>query len=142
MEKKSYSDKLKDPRWQKKRLEVLQSAGFRCESCFTIEDALNVHHIYYEKDRAPWDYSDDAYLVLCDKCHKRWHNLKFGLDRALCMMTIDQLHDIVSMVTELGMMGPSDTAIFKSLITGYHWKKCDEIDESDDSVVAKSEMSF
>ena len=29
----TYSDKLKSPKWQKKRLEVLNLRGFKCEKC-------------------------------------------------------------------------------------------------------------
>ena len=28
-----YSEKLKDPRWQKKRLEILERDNFRCQYC-------------------------------------------------------------------------------------------------------------
>lgn len=137
-----YSEKLKDPRWQKKRLLMLQSANFRCQSCGETEDTLHVHHVYYEKDRDPWDYPNEVYMVLCDKCHEKWHNLKWGLDRSLCMMTVDQLQKIVGIVVQLSMLGPSDTDIFSRLVTGYHWKTCDEREELDEPVMSKTETSF
>ena len=53
---KTYSEKLKDPRWQKKRLEILDSAGWRCEDCGCgLQDGreFHVHHTAYisGKDR-------------------------------------------------------------------------------------------
>lgn len=119
-ENKSYSEKLKDPRWQKKRLEMLKSAGFKCESCGDTEEELHVHHVYYEKDRQPWDYPDEAYLVLCTKCHNKWHILKSGLDHILCKTGTDQFQEIIGIITLLRMMGPVITHLFLDLISGYH----------------------
>lgn len=73
----SYSDLLKDPRWQRKRLEVMQYAGFKCVRCGDKETTLNVHHIRYIHGRKPWDYDYHELECLCEPCHKREH----GLDR-------------------------------------------------------------
>jgi hypothetical protein len=35
-----YSDKLKDPRWQKKRLEVFERDGWCCQCCGDSESPL------------------------------------------------------------------------------------------------------
>lgn len=67
---KTYAEKLKDPRWQRKRLEVMQRDEFACTECFDAESTLNVHHHYYEKGKNPWDYPDDALTTLCETCHK------------------------------------------------------------------------
>lgn len=66
----NYSDKLKDPRWQKKRLEIMQRDEFTCMICGDEETTLNVHHLYYEKDKNPWDYPDTALITLCEDCHE------------------------------------------------------------------------
>lgn len=71
MKKQSaYSTLLKDPRWQKKRLEVLQRDDFVCQECFDSESTLHVHHKYYRKGQAPWDYPLRALITLCESCHK------------------------------------------------------------------------
>ena len=67
---KAYSDKLRDPRWQKKRLEILQRDEFCCQFCFDSENTLAVHHRYYWPGYEPWEYEDDAYVTLCQSCHK------------------------------------------------------------------------
>lgn len=64
-----YSDKLKDPRWQKKRLEILQRDDFSCRKCSDMSSTLHIHHKYYTKDVEPWDYKDDCFITLCDTCH-------------------------------------------------------------------------
>lgn len=66
---KSYSEKLRDPRWQKKRLEVLEAAEWKCHSCGKKDKELHVHHPYYLKNTDPWDH---PWLVaLCKDCHEQ-----------------------------------------------------------------------
>lgn len=64
-----YYQLLRDPRWQRKRLEVMQRAEFKCEECHSSEDTLNVHHRYYVAHRLPWEYPDFCFQCLCEKCH-------------------------------------------------------------------------
>lgn len=66
----SYIELLRDPRWQKKRLEIMQRDEFACQRCFDSESTLNVHHRFYKKDSAPWDYPDGSLVTLCESCHK------------------------------------------------------------------------
>lgn len=37
---------------------------------------LNIHHKYYVKDKAPWEYEDDALITLCQECHGIEHKTK------------------------------------------------------------------
>jgi hypothetical protein len=67
---KTYSEKLLDPQWQKKRLEVLERFNFQCAGCKSKTNTLHVHHRYYVSKREPWNYPDFAYVCLCAKCHK------------------------------------------------------------------------
>jgi hypothetical protein len=69
--RKTYSDKLQDPRWQKKRLVILQRDGFTCQSCCDMENTLHVHHRLYISGRDPWDYPDGLLVTLCKDCHER-----------------------------------------------------------------------
>lgn len=66
----SYADLLKDPRWQKKRLEVMERDNFTCQSCGDTKSTLNVHHAYYEKGKKPWEYPDNTLITWCEKCHE------------------------------------------------------------------------
>ena len=63
-----YSDKLKDPRWQKKRLEVFERDNFTCQSCERTDITLSVHHRYYAYCE-PWEYPNEALQTLCEVCH-------------------------------------------------------------------------
>ena len=63
----TYSDKLKDPRWQKKRLEILNRDNFTCTLCLDKESTLNIHHLKYTGN--PWDTPNECLITLCEDCH-------------------------------------------------------------------------
>ncbi len=67
-ERMKYSEKLKDPRWQRKRLEVLSRDDFTCLCCGDSSSTLNVHHKQYSGN--PWDAPLDALETLCHACHE------------------------------------------------------------------------
>jgi hypothetical protein len=66
---KTYSEKLKDPRWQKKRLEVLQRDNFTCLLCGDNETELHVHHKEYLNGHQPWGYELTNFATYCKHCH-------------------------------------------------------------------------
>lgn len=86
----TYFDKLKDPRWQKKRLECLNNAQFTCKSCGATDKTLHVHHRQYLKGSEPWEYEDAQLEVLCESCHKEHH------------AEIDKLQSAISYVSDFG----------------------------------------
>ena len=55
-----YDELLKDPRWQRKRLEAMQADKFTCQMCFRSDKPLNVHHKKYIQGAAPWEYDKSA----------------------------------------------------------------------------------
>jgi 5-methylcytosine-specific restriction endonuclease McrA len=73
MVKQSYSELLRDPRWQRKRLEIMGLDDFKCRYCGNHELTLNVHHIHYNKGHKPWEYENDELITLCEDCHKIEH---------------------------------------------------------------------
>lgn len=64
-----YSDLLKSPEWQKKRLKLLEAANWECQVCGSGKKQLQVHHRTYKKGAAPWEYDDRDFSVLCDDHH-------------------------------------------------------------------------
>lgn len=65
----TYSEKLKHPKWQAKRLEVLKRDNFTCLGCESSENTLHVHHLYYVSGRDPWEYPMWSLKTLCEDCH-------------------------------------------------------------------------
>ena len=68
-----YMQKLKDPRWQKKRLEIMQRDNFTCQLCGDTKETLVVHHYKYAGD--PWGVDDEYLITLCQDCHDSEHAL-------------------------------------------------------------------
>ncbi len=72
--RKSYAELLKDPRWQKKRLEVFERDKWKCVLCecsINDEKTFHVHHWWYDRGVLPWDYIDGCYSTLCEPCHEK-----------------------------------------------------------------------
>lgn len=65
----NYKAQMLDPRWQKKRLSILDRDNFTCTSCGSDKKTLHVHHLYYENGRDYWDYPESALVSLCEDCH-------------------------------------------------------------------------
>lgn len=63
----TYAEKLQDPRWQKRRLDVMQRADFQCEFCRNREMTLHVHHLKYTGE--PWEAPDEDLECLCKIHH-------------------------------------------------------------------------
>jgi hypothetical protein len=86
----TYAEKLKDPRWQKKRLEVMQRDDFTCQLCLRNDVTLNVHHKSYIYNNDPWDYELNNFVTYCQDCH---------------IIEEEAKHDFKSMLLELQKRG-------------------------------------
>lgn len=89
--KKTYWEKLKDPRWQKMRLAVMERDGFACQVCADDKSTLNVHHRIYRKGAAPWEYAPHELVTLCEACHGEQHQGDDSLKEALCLASLRQI---------------------------------------------------
>jgi hypothetical protein len=85
----TYSEQLRHPNWQRKRLEVLELHGFKCFCCGSKEKTLHVHHKKYIKGRMAWDYETDNFEALCEECHKEVHGAKERLDAVIASFPSD-----------------------------------------------------
>jgi len=87
-----YLDKLKDPRWQKKRLKVMERDLFTCAACGDNKSTLNVHHLKYGKD--PWSVDDKYLVTLCEKCHEDIERFKLKVVNISMLKIIRHAYDI------------------------------------------------
>lgn len=69
----TYAEKLKDPRWQKKRLEILNRDKWKCHYCGDEKSTLHVHHEMYFKGKEPWDIPNECLNTVCENCHDFLH---------------------------------------------------------------------
>lgn len=63
----NYSEKLKNPKWQRKRLEILKRDDFKCVYCNDRETELQIHHLKYTEQ--PWNAPNKDLITLCKHCH-------------------------------------------------------------------------
>lgn len=71
-----YSKMLTDPRWQRKRLEVLEWCNWSCQCCYSKTKPLHVHHLRYRHGASPWEYEIWEMVSVCDDCHTELHRRK------------------------------------------------------------------
>ena len=94
-----YREKLRDPKWQKKRLEVLEAAGFECEHCGDKDTTLHVHHKIYRPGHDPWDCEDGDLVCLCEKCHKSKTEMKRSVEEFMADPNFDGVTILSSFVS-------------------------------------------
>jgi len=109
----TYADKLKDPRWQKKRLEILQRDMWTCQYCYDNESMLVVHHTLYIADTEPWDYPDSYLITLCEECHtkereERPEEEKRLLEIFRLLFSVDDIKGLASCLEEFTLLHAHD----------------------------------
>lgn len=93
----TYKEKLKDPKWQKKRLEILQRDEFKCCYCNDTETELQIHHLKYTLE--PWNAPNKDLITLCKHCHSLVSKYK-SLDVIFIEKNYYDGHDIISLVVK------------------------------------------
>lgn len=97
--KSAYAEKLKDPRWQKRRLEILQRDEFTCRDCEATDKTLHVHHCLYRQNLDPWEYRDDELRTLCEDCHEKRGqveaDIKLEFTRLLSLISWDEIEALM-----------------------------------------------
>lgn len=68
--KQDYSELLNHPKWQRKRLEIMQRDDFKCRLCGDDETTLHIHHKEYINGNKPWEYEESYLITLCEHCHR------------------------------------------------------------------------
>lgn len=69
MANSAYLEKLRHPKWQEKRANILQRDKYKCRACGDDETELHVHHLIYNSCD-PWDIEDRYLITLCKNCHE------------------------------------------------------------------------
>jgi 5-methylcytosine-specific restriction endonuclease McrA len=64
-----YRHLLRDPRWQKVRLEIFARDHWQCQECRATTKELHVHHRWYVPGKMPWEAPRPALVTLCVDCH-------------------------------------------------------------------------
>lgn len=113
----TYYEQLRDPRWQQKRLEIMQRDGFKCRECDATTKTLNVDHRSYRKGCAPWEYDDADLVTLCEDCHKEVTVLRAELARVAGLLGTSGLKLAIGYATGLSLW-PMGMALVSERVTG------------------------
>lgn len=109
--KKTYAEKLQDPRWLRFRDDFLESVakhteyGWRaeCESCGSdsTPKTLHVHHKRYIDGREPWQYDFSDLRALCRECHKTIHEVENRFRKFIISLTVSECECLETLLDEL-----------------------------------------
>lgn len=98
----TYLEKLKDPRWQRKRKEIIDRDKSTCTVCGDTESQLHVHHGYYKTGKEPWEYDNNTLHTLCEYCH-------------------GQAEDTMERIRyEIALISVKDLLLLSGIISRYH----------------------
>lgn len=124
----SYRDKLKDPRWQKRRLEVLNRDSFSCQNCGDATSTLHVHHLFYDNDWEPWDYPGEALLTLCEFCHEEETINRRGIEQTLLLTlkVIGFMHHDIHLISD-GFLKMKNFAPRSTMAASLRWILSNEL---------------
>lgn len=104
MAKPTYYELLRDPRWLRRRAEIISKSGGTCQECGYRQDDptdrldLNVHHTKYYPGKAPWEYEDNLLICLCEICHGQRHDLINHIRSLLGRYSVGELREIFEFV--------------------------------------------
>lgn len=97
----TYSELLKDPRWQRKKNGIVDRDDYTCQHCGAKDKTLNVHHGYYKYGLKPWEYEDKTLHTLCEDCHKEADNYKREVYYLLATLSLDDLIKVTESIRVL-----------------------------------------
>lgn len=97
----TYSEQLKHPLWQRRRLEILSRADFKCERCESTEKTLHVHHKQYRKGAKAWEYEDHDLIALCEDCHSAEHLTREELQTVLAQLDLEDMDELIGFAKSL-----------------------------------------
>jgi hypothetical protein len=131
----TYSEKMKDPRWQRKRLEVFERDEWCCQVCCDDSATLNVHHRYYLNNKEPWEYPNEALITLCEDCHNdEKNNYPEQIDKIILSLKkhflSDELSSLVKVFENLTIYHTSE--VFVSVVKYHLLNKKNQIKMIDD----------
>lgn len=96
-----FKDQYKHPKWQKKRLEVLERDKYTCLDCGATDKQLHVHHGYYKKNTMLWEYTDTSLWTLCSECHEVWDHNKNGIHGLIALLHLGDAELIISLLSNI-----------------------------------------
>lgn len=104
----TYWKKLKDPRWQKMRLQVLERDNWQCQYCGETSETLHVHHGHYKSKADPWEYDEKSLHTVCERCHDHADCIRVDLQYEIAQLPLHAQESLIHFVCWLNSMGTAD----------------------------------
>jgi len=111
----TYAQKLKDPRWQKRRLEIMKRDNFACLKCHDTTKTLNVDHKFYRRGFDPWDYGDNDLQTLCEDCHQKISEARQIIIECLGHLDLGELRIVHEAIIAVAASGYDTTVAEQNL---------------------------
>lgn len=69
----SYRELLQTNEWKAFSKDIRQNHGGCCRVCKRRDVVTQVHHLFYDAQRKPWEYTAEEVVLLCADCHEQTH---------------------------------------------------------------------
>lgn len=102
-----FKDQYKHPKWQKKRLEILERENYTCQCCGDTETTLHVHHGYYERNKKLWEYDGFTMWCFCSECHEMWDQRKIRIHKMIARFNMQYYEDLEMILCGVNMLQTS-----------------------------------
>jgi len=112
--KSTYSEKLRSPLWQRRRLEIFQRDNFQCQSCDRTDLTLHVHHLKYFPNLEPWEYEDHYLVTYCELCHNSEHLMGDSIRESLIQI-VSENSLYIHLVAQLCILTEKNPAFIPQL---------------------------
>lgn len=70
---KPYRELLATDEWKMFARDFRRQRDNSCAHCKRTGVETNVHHLFYEPDKLPWEYATTELVLLCRECHEGIH---------------------------------------------------------------------
>ena len=94
----TYAERLEDPRWKAKSLEIIRKNFGICFHCGNVPAFPEVHHRWYERGKEPWEYPDCCYAVYCGECHQHAQVLMLQMQQATGVLSLAMQELLIAFV--------------------------------------------
>lgn len=88
----TYKEQLLDPRWQIKRLKILERDNFSCTLCGDKKTTFHIHHEKYSG--YAWEADDATLKTLCSHCHLLEEYYKKNYTKGVTIIKVNKRESI------------------------------------------------
>lgn len=69
-----YKEKLQSQEWRDFSRAAKENANYACQMYKRGKVRLNLHHLFYDLNKEPWEYEPQDVVVICEGCHNEIHD--------------------------------------------------------------------